>query len=53
MDSKRTSHYSQAVSVEEYVRFLLPDHGALFPGYPKWTADVFAVAGSLLARGGA
>src|ERR1700691_640773 len=53
MGSKRITPYNQAISVGEHVRFLLADRGSSFPGCPKWPADVFAVAASLLAHAGA
>ena len=53
MGSKRTTPYNQAISVGEHVRFLLAERGPSFPSCPKWPADVFAVAASLLARAGA
>lgn len=51
--TKQTTPYNQSITVGEHVRFLLAVTTKTFPDCPKWPADVFAIAASLLARGGA
>lgn len=51
--SKQTTPYNQSISLGEHIRFLLAERGVAFPSCPRWPADVFAVATSLLARAGA
>lgn len=53
MRKLRLRPYNQQITLVEHVQFLLAEQDVDFPSCPKWPADIFAIAASLLARAGA